>query len=293
MLRFTKKHILRVGVAAVAAIGLTAITTSALAVTLDQVKDRGFVRIAVANEIPYGYMGTDGKAHGAGPDVATAVLHNMGIDDIQWTVTSFGSLIPAVKAGRVDMVAAEMAILPQRCKQVAFSIPNSTYGEGLLVKKGNPDNIHSYDDFKNNSDLKVAIMSGADQLEMLQAYDVPQSQMVMIHHNADAISAVASGRAAAYAATGQTAAHLAEKSHDKLQIVNDFKDPVVDGEQVRSWGGFVFSKDSDSFREAFNKALKKYKQTDAWADTLHKYNFNETDTKESFEKTTSELCAAK
>src|SRR5699024_10934080 len=148
-----------------------AITTSALAVTLDQIKDRGFVRIAVANEIPYGYMGTDGKAHGAGPDVATGVLHHMGIGVIEWTVASFGSLIPAVTAGRVHVVAARIAILPLRCKQVAFAIPISSYGEGLLVKKGNPDNIHSYDDFKINGDLKVAIMSGADQLEMLQAYD--------------------------------------------------------------------------------------------------------------------------
>src|SRR5699024_6378226 len=114
---------------------------------------------------------------------------------IQWTVTEFGSLIPAVKANRVDLVAAEMAILPQRCKAVDYSAPNSTYGEGLMVAKGNPKNIQSFDVFAENSDLKVAIMSGADQLEYMQELGVPQSQMIMVNANTDAIAAVATGRA--------------------------------------------------------------------------------------------------
>jgi len=290
MLRLSRRHAIRTGVAAIVALGLAAVTSTAFAVTLDEIKERGYVRVAVANEIPYGYMGTDGEAHGAGPDVAKAVLAEMGLEDIQWTVTSFGSLIPAVKAGRVDMVAAEMAILPQRCEQVNYSAPNSTYGEGLLIPEGNPKDIHSYDDFVENEDLKVAIMSGADQLEFLQEYGVPQSQMVMINNNADAISAVASGRADAYAATGQTAYNLAKKS-DKLQIVEEFEDPVIDGEEVRSWGGFVFDKSSDSFREAFNEALKEYKQTDEWAETLHGYGFSKTDTEQSFNRTPEELCS--
>src|SRR5699024_5195355 len=259
------------------------------AVTLDQIKDRGYVRIAVANEIPYGYVDVGGNAKGAGPDVATAVLKNMGIEDIQWTVTDFGSLIPAVKANRVDMVAAEMAILPQRCEAVDYSAPNSTYGEGLMVAKGNPKDIHSFEEFAERDDLTVAIMSGADQLEYMQALGVPQSQMIMVNANTDAIAAVATGRADAYAATGLTAYNLSQKS-DKVQFVDNFEDPVIDGEVVRSWGGFVFDESSDEFRKAFNEALKEYKKTDEWAETLHSYGFNKTDTQASFEKTTEELC---
>src|SRR3546814_15173656 len=85
------------------------------------------------------------------------------------------------------MVAAEMAILPQRCKEVLFSDPNSSYGEGLLVAKGNPDNVHTYQDFAK-SDKKIAIMAGADKLEMLQALGVPAELQVNIMNNVDAIS---------------------------------------------------------------------------------------------------------
>lgn len=289
MLQIKKKHALRCGIAALAAFGMLAMSTAAFAVTLDQIKDRGYARIAVANEIPYGYVDASGKAKGAGPDVARAILERMGIDNIQWIVTDFGSLIPAVKANRVDMVAAEMAILPQRCKAVDYSVSNSTYGEGLMVAKGNPKDIHSFEDFAKNDDLTVAIMSGADQLEYMQALGVPMSQMVMINNNTDAISAVATGRADAYAATGLTAYNLSHKS-GKVQFVEDFQDPVIDGEVVRSWGGFVFDESSDSFRKAFNKQLKKFKKTDKWKKILHSYGFSKTDTQASFDKSVKELC---
>lgn len=289
MLRITKKKAIRSTVSTLFAFGLTAVAATASAVTLDEIKERGYARVALANEIPYGYMDAGGNPAGAGPEVAKAVLEKLGVDEVQWIVTSFSSLIPGVKANRFDLVAAEMAILPQRCQEVDYSIPNSTYGEGLLVPTGNPKEIHSYKEFAKREDLKVAIMAGADQLEMLQELGVPQSQMVMINNNADAISSVASGRADAYAATGLTAANLAKKS-ESVQTVQQFEDPVIGGEEVRSWGGFVFNESSDEFRMAYNEALKAYKQTDEWAKTLHSYGFTETDTKASFKKSTEELC---
>lgn len=276
-------------VAALMVLVLMAVAGSAMAVTLQQIKDRGYVRIAVANEIPYGYVGVDGKAAGAGPDVAKAVLKSMGIDSIQWTVTPFGSLIPALKANRVDMVSAEMAILPQRCQQIDYAGPNTTAGEGLLVLEGNPEDVHSYEIFAKRDDLKVGILSGGDQLNMMQDLGVPMSQMVMIKNNADAVAAVATGRVDAFAATGQAVAHLASK-RDNLQVVQDFRDPVVHGEEIRSYDGFAFNEASDSFRVAFAKALKEFKQTDEWAEILHGYGFSETDTKMSFTQTVKQLC---
>ncbi len=282
---FNSKLIVSIFAAALAMV----FAASASAVSLKQVKKRGFVRVAIANEIPYGYMDSSGKAEGAGPKVAEHVLHEMGIKDIQWVVTQFGSLIPGLKAGRFDLVAAEMAVRPERCKQVDYSAPNTTYGQGLLVAKGNPDNIHSFSDFAKGSN-KIAIMAGADQLNMLQDLGVPEGNMVTISSNADAISTVSTGRAAAYAATGLTASNLAKKS-DKVELAEPFHDPIVKGKEQRDWGAFAFAKDSQSLRNAFNKVLMKYKKTQAWKDTLAKYGFTPTDIEASSKKTTKELCS--
>ncbi|MGB6103524.1 MAG: ectoine/hydroxyectoine ABC transporter substrate-binding protein EhuB [Pusillimonas sp.] len=265
------------------------LASQAGAASLQEIQNRGAVRIAVANEIPYGYMDLDGQAKGVGPDTAKHVMEQLGINKIEWVTTNFGSLIPGLQANRFDMVAAEMAILPQRCKEVLFSEPNSSYGEGLLVAEGNPDNVHTYEDFAK-TDKKVAIMAGADQLEMLQALGVPADRMVTISNNADAISTVSTGRASAYAATSLTVGELTKKSK-KVEAAKDFTDPVINGSPARSWGGFTFSQNSEDFRSAVNAELAKFKKTEGWGKILSQYGFSEADAKESFSKTTDQLCA--
>ena len=288
----SKRH--RYVVSALAALAATAMTTAAAnAVTLKDIQDRGYIRIAVANEIPYGYVDPNGDAKGAGPDVAKEVVKELGIseDNIEWVVTNFSSLIPGLQANRFDMTAAEMAIRPERCQKVIYSEPDTSYGEGLLVAAGDPQNIHTYSDFTKPG-MKVAVMAGADQLQMMQKLGVPESNIVTINANADAISTVATGRADAYAATGLTAGELAGKS-DKVELASDFKDPVIDGKAARSWGGFNFNSDSTELRDAFNAKLVAFKKTDAWTKILSDYGFTPADIAGSTAKTTEELCAGK
>ena len=274
----------------VLSIALATLSAPALAADLSELQKKGTIRIAVANEIPYGYTDLEGNAKGAGPEVIQHLMKNLGIEKIEWQTTNFGSLIPGLRADRFDVVAAEMAILPQRCDQVLFSEPNSSYCEGLLVAKGNPKNLQSYEDFKSGNH-KVAIMAGADQLEMMQELGVDESLLVTISANADAISTVATGRADAYAATGLTAAELAKQS-DKVELAMPFKDPVINGETVRSWGGFTFAQGSEDLRDAINKELAEFKKTQEWKDILSRYGFSELDQSASMTKTTADLCAA-
>jgi polar amino acid transport system substrate-binding protein len=280
--------------AATAFVALTATAMTSVvanAVTLQEIKDRGYISIAVANEIPYGYMDPSGNAKGAGPDVAKEIVKQLGIDpdNIQWVVTNFSSLIPGLQANRFDMTAAEMAIRPERCQKVIYSEPNTSYGEGLLVVAGDPKNIHTYSDFTKPG-MKVAVMAGADQLQMMQKLGVPEGNIVTLAANADAISTVATGRADAYAATGLTASELAGKS-GKVELAPDFTDPVVDGKEVRSWGGFNFNSASTDLRDAFNAKLVAFKKTDAWKNILAGYGFTPADIAGSTATTTEKLCS--
>ena len=263
----------------------------AAAQSLEDIQSSGTIRVATANEIPYGWVDEAGEAHGIGPDVAEAVLAEMGIENIEWTVTEFGSLIPGLIAGRFDMVAAEQAILPDRCQAVLYSSPSSSYGEGLLVASGNPEDIHGYEDFAENPQLTMGIVSGADQLDFAQAMGIGEGQLVTIASNTDALSAVETGRISAYAATGLTAGRLAENS-DKVELAEPFTDPVVDGEPVRSWGGFTFSQEAGDLRDAYNEALAAFQATPEWTELLTSHGLTEGDITAISERTTEQLCAA-
>ncbi|TWB13423.1 amino acid ABC transporter substrate-binding protein (PAAT family) [Rhizobium sp. ERR 1071] len=275
------------------ATGLTlGFAVSAHAASLEQIKKDGYIRGASANEVPYSYMDESGAAKGIGPDVAAAVLKSMGVKEVDWTVTPFGSLIPGLKAKRFDFVAAEQNILPERCKQVQFTTPNSSYGEGLLVPKGNPKKLHSYEDIKKDPSLKVAIVSGADQLDFFHGLGIPESQIVMIQANADALSTIQTGRADAYAATELTVAKLVQGSTN-VEHAEPFTDPVINGKSVRSYGGFDFRPEDKDLYKAFNTALEAFKKTDDYKKILMSYGLSAESVEAARTKSTEDLCAGK
>ncbi|NEI71904.1 ectoine/hydroxyectoine ABC transporter substrate-binding protein EhuB [Rhizobium lusitanum] len=276
-----------------AAAGLmVGLAASAHAASIEQIKKDGYIRGASANEVPYSYMDESGAAKGIGPDVAAAVLTSMGVKEIDWTVTPFGSLIPGLKAKRFDFVAAEQNILPERCKQVQFTTPNSSYGEGLLVPKGNPKNLHSYEDIKKDPSLKIAIVSGADQLDFFHGLGIPDSQIVMIQANADALSTIQTGRADAYAATELTVAKLVQGSTN-VEHAEPFTDPVIAGKSVRSYGGFDFRPEDKDLYKAFNTALVAFKKTDDYKKILMSYGLSAESVEAARTKSTEDLCAGK
>jgi polar amino acid transport system substrate-binding protein len=287
----TSSHLRSAMMTGVAAIAAVTFAGAAQAASLAEIQDSGSMRIAVANEIPYGYIDpVTGDAAGAGPDVAKYIAEQLGVTDIEWVTTDFSSLIPGLQADRFDMVAAEMAIIPTRCATVIYSEPNTSYGEGLLVPAGNPEGLTGYQDFADNPDLTVAIMAGANQLDMMQALGVSENQLITISSNADAISTVSTGRANAYAATGLTASELAGQS-DAVEVAEGFSDPIIDGEEQRSWGAFVFAQGNEELRDAVNEILAEYKQTDEWLESVSSYGFTDADTSRSFDMTTADLCA--
>ncbi|HHU94827.1 MAG TPA: ectoine/hydroxyectoine ABC transporter substrate-binding protein EhuB, partial [Alcaligenaceae bacterium] len=81
-------------------------------------------------------------------------------------------------------------------------------------------------------------------------------------------------------------------SSAKVELAMPFKDPVINGETVRSWGAFTFAKGSEDLRDAVNKELAEFKKTQEWKDILSRYGFSELDQSASMTKTTADLCAA-
>src|SRR5690606_15546703 len=270
-------------------LALTVLASLAFAQTPDEIRERGAMRIATANEIPYGWVDEQGVARGIAPEVAIEVLESMGITEIEWIVTDFGSLIPGLIAERFDMVAASMAILPARCQQVIYADVNSSYGEGMLVQEGNPKDIHSYQDFVDDPSLRFGLVSGADQIDFAHAMGISDSQIVSIASNTDALSAVATGRVDGYAATGLTVARLAQEGQG-VEAADPFEDPVVDGVPVRSWGSFNFNQNATELRDAFNEALQAFQETPEWRDILMSHGLSETDIQATLDADTAELC---
>lgn len=223
--------------------------------TLERAKAQGFIRIGFANEAPFGYATPDGKLTGEAPEVAKAVLAKMGIPEVDGVLTEFGSLIPGLKAGRFDIIAAGMFINPKRCAEIAFSEPSYGIGQAMLVPAGNPKGIKDYGSFAANGDLKLAVMAGAVEVGYAKEAGVAESQLVVLPDQSSLLAAVQAGRADGAALTALSIADMAKKG-EGVESTVPFGE--VAGKSVKGHGGFGFRKEDTDLYEAFNSELKKF-----------------------------------
>src|SRR3954452_7472479 len=164
-------------------VGLAALWGTSLAhaeTTLERARAQGYIRVGFANEPPFGYATPDGKLTGEAPEIAKAVLAKIGIQQVDGVLTEFGSLIPGLKAGRFDIIAAGMFINPKRCAEINFSEPSYGIGQAMLVVKGNPKSVKDYSTFKDNPDLKLAVMAGAVEGGYAKDAGVAEGQIVSL-----------------------------------------------------------------------------------------------------------------
>jgi polar amino acid transport system substrate-binding protein len=256
-LRVTRRGLLRsaVGLGAATAVIAGGTRIAFAETTLERAKAQGFIRVGFANEAPFGYATPDGKLTGEAPEVAKAVLAKMGIPQIDGVLTEFGSLIPGLKAGRFDIIAAGMFINPKRCAEIAFSEPSYGIGQAMLVPKGNPKSVKDYSTFTANKDLKLAVMSGAVEAGYAKDAGVSQDQLVVLPDQSSLLAAVQSGRADSAVLTALSIAEMAKKG-EGVESTTPFGE--VAGKSVKGHGGFGFRKEDKDLHDAFNAELKKF-----------------------------------
>src|SRR5699024_8809275 len=239
---------------------------------LEQLQEKGTVSIGFANEKPYAYE-EDGELKGVAVDVAKEVFKELGVDEVDGQLADFDQLIPGLDAKKFDVVTASMAITPERCENVAFGEPEVQYGEGLIVQKGNPLDLHSYKDIADNPDATVTIMSGATEHGFVAEEGVDPSQVTDSPDIPATLSAVESGRADATTGTEMTIKMAYESADsDDLEWVDDFEQPNIVG--VPSYGAAAFRDDDDELREAYNEKLAELKESDLYGELLEANYFS-------------------
>ena len=273
---------LLIGCTALASISFGSLTQ---ADTLEEIKDSSSVRIGYANETPFAYTALDGSVTGESPEIVRKVFERMQIDTIKPVLTEGGSLIPGLRAGRFDLIAAGMYITPERCKQVLFTDPHYRLLDTLLVAEGNPKNLRSYEDIANNPDVKIAIMSGTVNLGYARKAGIKDSQILQVPDTTSQLQAVRSGRADAAIGTQLTMKGLADKAGNDVEAIADFKDDP----SRAGYGALAFRPQDKALRDAVNAELKQWLGSEEHLKTIEPFGFDRSNVTD---KTAAELCGA-
>ena len=107
---------------------------------------------------PEFYQDANTEPAGIDWEINKAVLDLLGIKKINIVWMPWESVIPSLVSKRIDVIAADIHVNPERVKVISFSGPAWWYGPVLIVQKDNPSKIASYDDLKGK---KVGTITGS------------------------------------------------------------------------------------------------------------------------------------
>lgn len=258
--------------------------------TLAQAQDQGFIRVGFANEPPWGYSEA-GKLTGEAPEIARAVLADLGVAELDGVLTEFGSLIPGLQAGRFDIIAAGLFVLPERCQEVLFTDPTYCSTTTFLVEAGNPLGVKDHRDLLTNPDIKVGIVAGSSEEAFLQSVGLPEAQIVRLSGALpDFIEALRAARIDVLPSTTVTArSFLDESQATDIEATEPFI-PEVDGEPQLGCGAFAFRRDDQEFRDAFNDVLRGLIDDSTTHELTEQFGYDTEGIQQAADLTTEDLC---
>ncbi len=278
------------------AVLLAAFTTQAVAeTTLERGLREGKLRVGFNSEKPFAYVDESGKATGFAIENARAVLKQIGINDIEAVDMAWDSLIPALQANQIDIIATGMAVRPKRCELVIFDDPSVGIGSAMMVKAGNPKKIHGYSDAVKSADARIGVIQGAEEGNWLKAVGMPADRIVNFPDPAAMLAGLKADRIDAFAlAPVSIQAMLTELGPDGgLERALPFEDLVIDGQLMKFYQGEVFRKEDADLRDAFNKVLATFRGSPEQAALFAPFGITSAENPPSPPKTVEELCAGK
>src|SRR4029077_4910851 len=140
-LKLDRRRLLLTGAAAIVAPAV--LSAPAFAITPDEIKKRGKVIIGIQGDNPpWGYVDSSGKQQGLDSDVGLLYGKYLGVP-VEFMPLAVANRIPALTTGRVDILFATMAMLPERAKAVQYSKPYVANEITLVAAQATPINSNA------------------------------------------------------------------------------------------------------------------------------------------------------
>ena len=214
------------------------------------------LRVAFYNFKPYAYINEEDKLVGEQVDILRRVLSEMGLKVKDEIATEWGALIPGLKAGRFDVVAAGMFVTPKRCAEVRFSEPTFGIRQAFAVLRGNPEEISDYESIRDKG-LKVGAVSGAAQVGYARAAGIAEANIMQLPDNPTGIAALRAGRISAWAVSAPGVRDIVAGVPEQDLTSTPVFDAVA-GKPAVSHGAFAFRGEDGAFVSRFNEVLVSF-----------------------------------
>ncbi len=238
------------------------ILVSALTLSLLAVAPSGAETIRVGMSggyFPFTFVRAD-KLQGFEVDFLEAIAAETG-DEVEFVTMSFSGLIGALESGRIDTVANQITMTPERQEKFDFTQPYVYDGAQVVVQKDNPKGIQGPQDLSGKT---VAVNLGSNFEELLRA--LPNAADIDIRtYETNFEQDVALGRVDAFVMDRVSTAQVIAKSPLPLEQAG------APFDEIRNALPFRKDEAGRAMRDKVDAAITKLKENGTLAEISEKW----------------------
>jgi polar amino acid transport system substrate-binding protein len=158
---------------------------------IDRIVQRGELVVGTAGSMPPLNMTTKkGKIIGLEADLSRYISEAMGVK-LRLVPMSFSELLPALEAGKVDLILSGMTMTPKRNLKVAFVGPYFISGKSFLTKTRTLLSVKEASEI-NNPDTTLAALKGSTSQIFVETA-IPKAKLVTTKDYDEAVQMVIQG----------------------------------------------------------------------------------------------------
>lgn len=230
--------------------------------SFNKIREKGILRVGVSPFTPWVFKGKNGKIVGFEIDVANKLSKDMGVTP-KFISYDWENLIPALNAGKIDIIIAGMAITPQRALKVNFSLPYAKSGISLATNIQRTKNIKSVEEL-NRQSIKIGVIS-ATVAEGLARRIFNNASITAFKKSNDAEDAIVTGKIHAYMEAQPIPRFIALDHPNKVDV--PLSEPLL-----ATKAGFAINKGDPDFLNFLNSWIIS-READTWLPSTHDYWF--------------------
>lgn len=206
----------------------------------------------------------DGQYVGIAPDAVRAIAKIEGFD-VKFVSMAFPSLIPAVKAGKIDILVTGLTVTPKRAKQIDYTIPWWQSKVAVLVSTDSSINIGT----ALCCGSKVGAQTGSTEYEWVKNNLVANKTGAEVRAYAQDTTALQDlkiGRLQATVVDADTSQAFVAHNAGSVRVAG-----IIQPYPPQSYALAIKKGDPDGLLAKLNEGIMKIYKSGQWADIIHKY----------------------
>ena len=232
---------------------------------IETIKKRGVIKIGLSLFVPWSMRDKNGELIGFELDVGRQLAEDMGVD-VEFIPTAWDGIIPALVAGKFDVIISGMTVTATRNLTVNFSDPYAYSGMTVLANRDMTEGF-TLEDY-NSPDVTFSARRGATPATVI-ARNFPDAELLLFDEDGASTQEVLNGNAHATMSSEPVPSREARTYPETLYIPFDV---LFD----QSAEGFALRKGDPDALNFFNNWIGEQWRS-GWLQERHDYWFTTED----------------